>query len=256
MDFRLDAGVVFDQLPVWRRVMDAAPDALPALFADAAFRARFRHEIETRAGGFPIFKGDWEHVKVTLAAAPALRDAVGRSVAELAAARGADPVDAFFDLALADGLATEFSYRLSSDLARADAILGDEHLIGLSDAGAHLTLLADAAYPTYLLGTWVRERGRLPLERAVQKLTQEPATLFGLAGRGVLAPGACADVVVFDPDRVRDLAPELVYDLPGGAPRLLPRAAGVDAVVVNGAVAVEGGALTGARAGRVLRGGG
>src|SRR5204863_5300494 len=102
------------------------------------------------------------------------------------------------DLALSDDLATEFSYRMSSDLSRAQAILGDEHLIGLSDAGAHLTLLADAAYTTYLLGRWVRERGMLALERAVQKITQEPAQLFGLAGRGVLEPGAFADVVLFD----------------------------------------------------------
>jgi N-acyl-D-aspartate/D-glutamate deacylase len=254
MDFRLDAGVVFDQLPSWRQVMETRPDALPAVFRDPAFRARFRSDILTRAGGFPIFKGDWEHVKVTITGDPALRDNVGTSVADLATARGVDPVDAFLDLALADGLATEFSYRLSSDLSRASAILGDEHLIGLSDAGAHLTLLADAAYTTYLLGRWVRERGMLTLERAVQKLTQEPAELFGLAGRGVLAAGAFADVVLLDPARVADRAAELVHDLPGGGPRLVARAEGIEAVIVNGAVAVERGELTGARPGRVLRG--
>jgi N-acyl-D-aspartate/D-glutamate deacylase len=255
MDFRLDAGVVFDQLPSWRRVMDTPRDALAAVFGDPAFRTAFHDDVAGRRGGFPIFKGNWEAVKVTLTGDPALGHLAGRSIAELAAARGVDPVDAFFDLALSDDLATEFSYCLSGDLERAPAILGDEYLIGLSDAGAHLTLLADAAYPTYLLGCWVRERGLLALERAVQKLTQEPAALFGIGDRGVLAPGRFADVVLFDPERVADRAPELVHDLPGGAPRLLARADGIAAVLVNGAVTLEHGELTGTRPGRVLRGG-
>jgi N-acyl-D-aspartate/D-glutamate deacylase len=254
LDFRLDDGVVFDQLPSWRRVMESPREALPAIFRDPEFRARFRSDILTRAGGFPIFKGDWEHVKVTITGDPGLREHVGESVAALAEARNIDPVDAFLDFALGDGLATEFSYRMSSDLSRATSILGDEHLIGLSDAGAHLTLLADAAYTTYLLGRWVRERGMLPLERAVQKITQEPAQLFGLAGRGVLEAGAFADVVLLDATRVADRPAALVHDLPGGGPRLVARADGIEAVIVNGAVAVERGELTGARPGRVLRG--
>lgn len=255
LDFRLDAGVVFDQLPCWRRVMEARPGELAAIFGDAAFRARFRADLGARGRDFVIFRGDWDAVKVTLTTDPALRDAIGRSVAEVAARQRVDPVDAFFDLALADRLETEFSYTLSSDLARAPAILGDEHLIGLSDAGAHLTLLADAAYPTYLLGRWVRERGRLGLERAVQKLTQEPADLFGIHDRGVLAAGRAADVVLFDPGRVLDRPPALVNDLPGGGPRLVARADGIEVVIVNGAVTVERGELTGVRAGRVIRGG-
>jgi N-acyl-D-aspartate/D-glutamate deacylase len=95
----------------------------------------------------------------------------------------------------------------------------------------------------------------MPLEQAVRKLTSVPAEVFGLTGRGTLRPGAFADVVLFDAMRVIDRETTLVYDLPGGGPRLLTRADGIEAVIVNGAVTVERGELTGARAGQVLRGG-
>ena len=94
----------------------------------------------------------------------------------------------------------------------------------------------------------------MPLERAVRKLTAVPAELFGIRERGTLASGHFADLVLFDPLRVIDCATELVYDLPGGGPRLLTKAEGIEAVIVNGAVAVERGELTGARTGQVLRG--
>jgi N-acyl-D-aspartate/D-glutamate deacylase len=190
---------------------------------------------------------------VLVAERPELRALVGQSIAEIAAARRADPLDTLFDVALEDGLRMQFSYMLASDRGREGTLLDDDYLIGLSDAGAHLTLLADHAYTTYFLGRWIRERGLMPLEAAVRKLTRVPAELFGIAGRGELAQGWKADVVLFDAGSVADRETELVYDLPGGGPRLVTRADGIEAVIVNGQVAVERGELTGARAGQVLR---
>jgi N-acyl-D-aspartate/D-glutamate deacylase len=147
----------------------------------------------------------------------------------------------------------QFSYTLASDRGREGTLVDDNYLIGLSDAGAHLTLLADHAYTTYFLGRWIRERGLMPLEAAVRKLTQVPAELFGIRERGELREGWKADVVLFDAARVIDRETELVYDLPGGGPRLLTRADGIEAVIVNGQPTVERGELTGARAGQVVR---
>jgi N-acyl-D-aspartate/D-glutamate deacylase len=253
-DFTLTAMGVFEQLPSWSRVMQAQRHELPALFSDAAFRAAFRRDVTGELEGYRLFKGDWDGVKVLVTHDPALGGLIGKSIAEIAAERRRDPFEVFFDVALEDQLQTEFSYCLAGDLQRRPSLLDDNYLIGLSDAGAHLTLLADHAYTTYFLGRWIRERRLMPLERAVRKLTAVPAQLFGIGGRGMLAPGNFADVVLFDASRIIDRETKLVHDLPGGGPRLLTEADGIEAVIVNGALTVEAGALTGARAGRVLRG--
>jgi N-acyl-D-amino-acid deacylase len=127
-------------------------------------------------------------------------------------------------------------------------------LIALGDGGAHVDMLCDAGYPTYLLGTWVREREAMTLERGVQRLTSEPADLFGLKDRGRLQVGAPADVTVFDPKTIGSSnRGERRYDLPGGAKRMVMPARGVETTVVNGAITWADGKLTGAQAGQVLR---
>jgi N-acyl-D-aspartate/D-glutamate deacylase len=253
-DFKLVGMGIFDQLPCWQRVMGAPRAELPDILREPEFRAAFRREVTGPSESYRLFKGDWDGVVIQLAEAPAVRPLIGRSVADVASERGLDPVDALFEVALADDLATEFSYCLASDRGREPSLLDDGFLIGLSDAGAHLTLLADHAYTTYFLGRWIRERGLMPLERAIHKLTARPAELFGIRERGRLVRGWHADVVLFDPTRVIDLPTRLVHDLPGGGPRLVTRAEGIEAVIVNGRVAVERGELTGERAGQVLRG--
>ncbi len=254
MDFRLDEMGIFDQLPCWGRVARTARAELPEVFRDAEFRKRFREDVNGELEGYRLFKGDWEGVRIILAERPESRGLIGKTVAELAARRGQDPTDAFFDLALEDGLRMQFSYCLSPDVDRKDTLLDEGYMIGLSDAGAHLTLLADHAYTTWFLGRWVRERRLMPLEQAVRKLTQVPAAFFGIPERGVLRAGCFADVVLFDPERVAARETELVYDLPGGGPRVSTRAEGIEALIVNGALTVERGELTGARCGHVIRG--
>ncbi|MCE2392743.1 MAG: amidohydrolase family protein [Proteobacteria bacterium] len=253
-DFRLNEMGLFDQLPSWGQVAQAPKHELPRVFADPEFRAAFRRDVYGEYDGMRLFKGDWDGVSVLVGENEKTRALVGRTVAEIADERGADPLDTFFDLALDDDLRTQFSYCISSDADRGPSLLNDLNLIGLSDAGAHLTLLADHAYTTYFLGRWVRERGLMPLEEAVRKLTWAPAEFFGLPERGLLRPGYHADVVLFDPESVIDRDSELVYDLPGGGPRLFTRCDGIEAVIVNGALTVSAGELTGERAGQVMRG--
>jgi N-acyl-D-amino-acid deacylase len=127
-------------------------------------------------------------------------------------------------------------------------------LIALGDGGAHVDMLCDAGYPTYLLGTWVREREVLSLEQAITRLTSQPADLFGIKGRGRLKVGNYADVAVFDAATIGSASRgERRFDLPGGAKRMVMPSRGVECTVVNGIVAYEKGQVTGSVSGQVMR---
>jgi N-acyl-D-aspartate/D-glutamate deacylase len=133
--------------------------------------------------------------------------------------------------------------------------LGDKAMmVGLSDAGAHTSQLCDANYTTHLLARFVRERGDLSIEDAVWRLTGHPALVYGLTDRGVLRPGAMADLVAFDPATVGGGSETRVHDFPGGADRLVAHPTGIEHVWVRGtAVRRDGVDLPGVRPGRLLR---
>ena len=129
-------------------------------------------------------------------------------------------------------------------------------LVGGADGGAHVTVICDASYTTYMLQHWVRDRRRgvkLPIEEAVRMLTQAPAELHGLSDRGVVAAGKRADLNVIDLDALALGKPRVAYDLPTGAPRLLESAAGYRATLVAGQVTSRDGVDTGARPGGLVR---
>jgi len=133
---------------------------------------------------------------------PEHRALEGHSIADLAGDR--DPLDAFFDLALAEDLDTVFSAQLvNADEDELTPLLRHPcGVIALSDAGAHLSFLCDAGYGCTFLGHWVRKRQAFTLPEAVRKLTSIPATIYGLLGRGRIAEGYAADLLLFDPARV------------------------------------------------------
>ncbi|TMK60992.1 MAG: amidohydrolase, partial [Actinobacteria bacterium] len=141
------------------------------------------------------------------------------------------------DLAMSEDLETRYMIVLAND--DEDGIYRllheDQMLLGLSDAGAHVSQLCDAVLPTDLLGNWVREREAISLEEAVRKLTGEPATVFGYRNRGVLAPGKAADVTVFDLSAVGTGPMRRVRDFPADGERLVAdEPQGIRHVVVNG----------------------
>ncbi|HEX7097237.1 MAG TPA: amidohydrolase family protein [Acidimicrobiales bacterium] len=130
-------------------------------------------------------------------------------------------------------------------------------VLGLADGGAHCAIICDASIPTTMLTHWTRDRTRgerLPLPLVVKRQTHDTAALYGLHDRGVLAPGYKADVNVIDYENLRLCLPEIVYDRPGGARRLVQRAVGYVATIVSGAVVLRDGEGTGALPGKVLRG--
>ncbi len=251
--FSLRNPFLFASFASFKAAFNRSLEDQVALYRDAEFRQAFRDEI----GPTRLFKGQWDRVTVREVSRPELRQLEGRSIAEIADERGVDGVDAFFDVALEDALEVGFSSVLFNGNAdRLGELVADPRvLIGLSDGGAHVDMLCDAGYPTFLLGTWVRERQVITLERAVQRITSEPARLFGLTDRGVLAPGRAADLAIFDADRIGSgNRPEVRTDLPGGGLRLVMPSHGVHYTVVNGVVLYEDGRPSGALPGSVLRG--
>jgi len=244
----------FASFDSWAPVFNKTVAEQMAIYRDPSFRNAFRAELKKPR----VFSGNWQHISVNHVAAGELKTLEGRSIAEIAKERGTDGVDAFLDIAVADALETEFTLlflNVADD--RVAALLKDPAtLLALGDGGAHVDLMCDAGYCTYLLGKWVRGKGLMSLEQAIHRLTAQPADLFGIKDRGRLAPGLAADIVVFDPGTVGSPErPVRRQDLPGGGKRFVMPSSGIVSTIVNGAVTYADGAMTGARAGRVLTSG-
>jgi N-acyl-D-amino-acid deacylase len=243
----------FAAFPCWGRVFaDKSKEAQRAVYADPAFRNAFREELKNATG----FSGDWRRITVHETHQPELKRYEGRTVADIATERGKDGLDTFLDLTLEDDLDIEFvlaQFNVNIDLVK-ENLTDPRVLIALGDAGAHVDMLCDAGYPTYLLGTWVRERQIMSLEQAIPRLTAQPADLFGIKGRGRLAVGNAADIAIFDPETIGSASRgERRHDLPGGAKRMVMPSRGVEYTIVNGAIVYAGGRATGATPGTVLR---
>jgi N-acyl-D-aspartate/D-glutamate deacylase len=213
------------------------PAARPKLFEDRGWRARVAAALD-RSG---LLSTRWDSVIVVESATqPGL---LGRSIAAIARERGASPWEALCDIAVADRLATRVEIPFANDDVEGVTKLlqAEGCILGLSDAGAHVSQICDAVMPTDFLANWVRERGVMPLERAIYKLTGEIADVLGL-DRGRLRVGAPADVAVLDYERLAPGPLRRVRDMPGGGERLVAdRPSGVDQVLVNGVAIRLGG---------------
>lgn len=178
-----------------------------------------------------------------------------RLLANVAARAGERPVEALVRLLWETGgrqlFVTSGSNQIPEHIDEVLAFPGA--LVGLGDAGAHVTAICDSSLTTYVLVDWCRERGRWTLEEGVRRLTSDPADAFGLTGRGRLAPGVRADVNVIDYASLALEVPEFVHDFPCGAGRWTQRARGYDHVLVNGEVVIEHDCHTGRLPGRLLR---
>ena len=245
---------IFANLECWNPAFNKSEEEQVALYRDPDFRQAWRKTFEQPR----VFPGKWDRVDIQEVSNPALKQYEGKTVDEVARERGKDGLDTFLDLAIEDNLNIQYVMALfNADENRvAELITHPNTMIGLSDGGAHVDMLCDAGYCTYLLGTWVREKQLMPIERAVQRITSEPARFFGVPNRGVLAEGMAADIAVFDAATIGSpRRPEMRYDLPGGGRRLVVPAQGVMHTIVNGEVLYQDQQHTGDLPGQVLRAG-
>ena len=252
--FTMKDAQIFDEFPVWKNLMFLPEPARRQAFADPATRQRMRADL---AEPRPVsFHRNWGRVLVEKVARAENQKFVGKSVAEVAAARDQDALDAFLDLALEENLETTFetTNRGFNPEVMSTIMKSPYVIIGTSDAGAHVQFGADFGYCTTLLGMWVRDRQLISLEQAIHKLTFHVASVYGIEGRGLLRPGFFADVTIFDPKTVKACAPEWADDYPAATRRLIQRSEGICHTIVNGKVVYEDGKISGEMAGKVLRG--
>jgi N-acyl-D-aspartate/D-glutamate deacylase len=193
---------------------------------------------------------------------PDYEPAPDQSIKAIAEREGRDPYEVLYDKMLElDGrqllMLAILSYHDGDLEALREMLESPDSAFGLGDGGAHCGAVCDATMTTFLLKHWARDRARgprLPVEWVVRKMTRDTARLYGLRDRGVLAPGKKGDANVIDFARLELALPEVAYDLPANARRLIQRARGYDATVVSGAVTFRAGEHTGVLPGRLVRG--
>ena len=252
-----ESGFLLDTLHGWSEPMSLPHEEKLALLSDPERRS----ELNENAQKPSAFRGiaRWERLTVGEVTKQDLKHLEGRTIGDIAEELGETPWEALCEIVIEDDLKTGLYPPAAGDneesWALRQALWNDERcLIGASDAGAHLDFLATFNYSTYLLAA-ARDRNLLSLESAVQKLTDAPARLYGLKDRGRIEVGWCADLVIFDADKVAPAEIEVREDLPGGAWRLYSEAVGVHHVFINGEQAVLDGQFTDARPGTLLRSG-
>jgi N-acyl-D-aspartate/D-glutamate deacylase len=259
--FSLKSYLPFDVLPAWRELRRLPLPEQKQRLADPATRqalvaaeARMKPRDNVFQGGGAATtdprKPDYDNLY-------AMRDVDWNdpTVAQLAAARGQHPVEVMIDLALANDNQV-FVQPLVNE--HPDHVLGmlrhPRTLATFSDSGAHVCQEMGSSLQTHMLSYWVRAKQAFTLEQAVRKLTFDNAAAWDLADRGLLKAGYRADLVLFDAARVRPAMPTVEADLPGGARRLVQKAEGIAATIVNGLVTLENGKPTGRLPGALLRG--
>jgi N-acyl-D-aspartate/D-glutamate deacylase len=247
----------YDKLPVWRDVRQLSLSEQEAALRDPEMRRRLIEAANGQAddGGQGIGpearSANYDHLFVMNSGLTP-----HRSVAEVARERNQDPVETVIDLALEKGMKQCFLQPIANENEEhaLEMIRHPRTVVTFSDSGAHVSQIMDASLQSHLLGYWVRERQELTLEDAVRQITMVPASYWGMHDRGLLRKGYAADVVVFDPETIAPLLPEVVHDLPAGARRLKQKSVGIKATVVNGEVLMRDNEHTGALPGQLIRG--
>jgi N-acyl-D-aspartate/D-glutamate deacylase len=248
----LSDTILLDEMPAFRKTLALPMAERMRALADAGVRDALRHEFTSVDRQLAF---EWAALLVA-----SVRDAdnaawVHRSVADIAAERRGDPLDTFLDLALAEDLETVFviDRPVSQEDRDVIAFLLKHPLTmpGSSDGGAHVNTFCGADYTTRVLTEYVSDA--FPFEEAVRKLSAIPAATVGLWDRGVIRPGAAADIVLLDRSRLAVGAARMVRDFPTGAGRMIWEQQGYVATIVNGAVLIDDGKPTGATPGEVLR---
>ena len=245
----------FDRWELWKELRAKPLAEQKKALQDPDMRRRLV-EIASKPYEGPEVRGaearppDWDWVY-------AMTDMRGphKSMAELARQKNTHPVDLMIDMALERDMKF-FMIQPIANESQSEALELMKHprsVVTFSDSGAHVSQIMDSSLQTHLLSHWVRDKQAFTLEEAVKLITCDTATQFGFHDRGLLREGMAADIVVFDPDTVAPRMPEVVTDLPAQAKRLLQKADGMRATIVNGQVLLRDNEPTGNLPGQLLR---
>jgi N-acyl-D-amino-acid deacylase len=236
-------------VPSWNALMQLPIDERIAGFADPEARPKLVADAERR------FTALFRAAVIGAVYSPKNQQYLGRRITEIAQAEGKSIPAAMLDIAVTDDLRTEFQINnaIHADPEIVAQILDHPRIhIGASDAGAHVAQFCGAGDTTDLFERYVRKFGKLSLERAVHRITAEPADAWGMKNRGRIAVGAAADLVMFDANTIARGEEVFVSDFPGEARRYIRHARGIERVIVNGEVVREADAYTDARAGTIV----
>jgi N-acyl-D-aspartate/D-glutamate deacylase len=233
-----------------------------AAMRDPSFRARILEESVERQKGHPLARGIFAFDRMfPLGDPPNYEPPKETSIASMAERSNRTASEIAHDLLLEnDGKAFLFSpfanyaeYNLDHC---GEMIAHKDCVMGLGDGGAHVGIISDASFATYLLTHWGRDRGKgmFDVGYLVKRQTMDTARAVGLNDRGVIAVGLKGDLNIIDMDKLEVEAPSMAYDLPAGGKRLLQGAKGYDATIVSGEVIYRNGKATGALPGKLVRG--
>ncbi|UPZ29663.1 D-aminoacylase [Streptomyces sp. LRE541] len=260
MNMSLGTFCALNLIPGWGEVLGLPVPQRIERLRDPAVRAEMLRRADSKEAGVFRRLADFGRYVIGDTYSAENEGLTGRVVRDIAAERGQEPFECIVEICANDLMRTVL-WPMPTDndpdswTLRQETWRHEDVLLGGSDAGAHLDRMCGAPYTTRFLGDCLRGRGLVTLEQAVKMLTDDPAQLFGLRGRGRIAEGFHADLVLFDPERIDAGKATLVHDLPGDSPRLDSKAIGVTAVWVNGVESIRDDVVTGAVPGKVLRSG-
>ncbi|CAM8624251.1 COG3653 N-acyl-D-aspartate/D-glutamate deacylase [Acidimicrobiia bacterium] len=259
MRLSFGAGFVLDLIPGFADVIHLPHAQRRIALADQAIREQLKEAVLPLPAQHTISR--FAEFTIADVGSAEFEGLVGRKIGSIAQERGQHPLDTLLDIVVADDLATGLEPPTvgtddASWIERVRLLQEDPRVIaGGSDAGAHLDMMKTFACHTSFFAEAVRNRQLISFERAVQLFTEAPARLYGLKGRGRIAEGCFADLVILDPDTVGPGTVAPRSDLPGGGWRLYSEATGIDATIVNGVEIVRDGKVTGDTPGTTLRSG-
>jgi len=244
-------SLLFIRLPSWYGIMRFNNhDGIVAAFSDLAQRPQLIAEAEALS---PL----WDMLVLRQVDTEANQQYVGKTLADIAAARGQDTIEAMIELSLEENLQAHF---LAANMGHTNRqavgkLLADPYVqLGASDGGAHILSFSTYGDTGFLFSEYVRNTAALSLEAAVKKITLEPAKIWGMKDRGLLAEGYKADVTIFDADTIDRGDEYYTNDVPGDGHRYVRDAVGVDTVIINGEIAYRDGAYTDATTGEIIPG--
>lgn len=244
---------LFDEMPAWNKALNKPLEERLTTLADPEVRKALQHDIDHHMER--VWSGRWD--KMTVYSSSTRQDYEGRYISEIADAERRSPLDVFLDLAIAERLETYFyieDQTSDDDSANAEILKHPLIIPGVSDGGAHAKFLSMGKYPTVVLAKWVRDEKVISLEEAHWRLSHMSAAAIGLEGIGTLLPGMPADIVVYDLENLKVTPDQPVYEeILGGGKRLIEKASGYRAIIVNGVATFEYDQCTGKLPGRVLR---